>query len=146
VKGSEKTIINAAIAFIDQLNSFNSTLHPEVIKRTKELQTAVGAYWKEYYWKEDEKTGGFKENSFTSLHRCEWCGEEIVQIPVSIGNYKEFSVVCAKCLKWRRDGGKVVITELRNVRPGSVLMTDECNPLQDVVATLYSNREIRRKI
>lgn len=41
----EKEIIEAAIAFIDQLNTFNDFNHPEVHRRARELQKAVSEYW-----------------------------------------------------------------------------------------------------
>jgi hypothetical protein len=154
----DENVINAAIAFIDQLNSFNSFLHPEVLKRAKELQNSVGTYWKynsrmaQGNWRDERdrafaaltanefaewlkthpepaESQTFKENTFTSFHRCEWCGEEIAPEPVTIKNSKDFSVVCAECLQWKREDGKVVIAELRNVRLVSMILTDECNPL-----------------
>jgi hypothetical protein len=119
-RGEEtKKVVNAAIAFMDQLNSFNSFSHPEVIKCAKELSDAVGTYLR------SDLTSSEKE-TFKVFHRCEWCGEEIVQIPVSIKNYKSFSVVCVKCLQWKRENGTVIITEQRNVRPGPIILTNEC--------------------
>jgi hypothetical protein len=37
-------VTEAAVAFMDQLNSFNNFHHPEVGRRALELQAAVGEY------------------------------------------------------------------------------------------------------
>ena len=42
----EIEVIDCAVAFIDQLNSFNDFNHPEVHKRALELQKAVAEYLK----------------------------------------------------------------------------------------------------
>ena len=39
-------VIEAASAFVDQLNSFNDFHHPEVHKRAVELQKAVGGLYR----------------------------------------------------------------------------------------------------
>jgi len=43
IAGKITNVIEAAVAFMDQLNSFNDFNHPEVRKRALELQKAVGA-------------------------------------------------------------------------------------------------------
>lgn len=42
----EQAVIDAAGAFIDQLNTFNDFYHPEVHKRALELACAVGNLYK----------------------------------------------------------------------------------------------------
>lgn len=41
---AETSVIEAAVAFMDQLSSFNNFYHPEVHRRALELQAAVGEY------------------------------------------------------------------------------------------------------
>lgn len=50
IAGKITNVIEAAVAFMDQLNSFNDFNHPEIQKHALELQKAVGGlYAKERY-------------------------------------------------------------------------------------------------
>ncbi len=46
MNNKKQDVVNAACAFIDQLNSFNDFYHPEVHKRALELAHAVGNLYK----------------------------------------------------------------------------------------------------
>ena len=49
-----RPVVEAAIAYCDQLCSFNTLTHPEVHRRRKELAEVVGAYFRKLYGRDDD--------------------------------------------------------------------------------------------
>jgi hypothetical protein len=89
-----------------------------LLRRVVNLKEQLLGYLKnkEEIKKPHENEQDFKEHHSTSFHRCEWCGVEIVEEPICINNYRDFSVICARCLDWKRSGGTVIITTLNTTR------------------------------
>ncbi len=53
------------------------------------------------------------------LIRCNWCGKVTIPETTPPGTYKipilddeEYSIICKRCLQWKRDGNKIIITHM----------------------------------
>jgi len=74
-------IVKAAIALIDQLNTFNDISHFEVVKRLIDLQKTVSVYWE------------YNQNlAEPETKICHFCGADAVLTPVTKKVY-----TCTKC-------------------------------------------------